>query len=573
MLTRIILCLTGLMPLLAVLAQPAQEMSKLLHAYEAYGRLSGTVWVQEGDSVLFAEAYGCADFGTQAPNQLSSVFSIGSLSKQFTAAAILHLVHQGKIDLQSPINAYLGPYASERWRKVTVHHLLSHTSGIPSLLQSGQGLDDVFPEEEAIERSALIGYFQDLKLMSKPGKRYRYNNSGYVLLAAIVEQVSGQPYGQFMQEQLFRPYGLNNTSHGAPDDQLARPHYGYAHKQGRPVPIYHESWLIGAGSIYSTVQDLARWNKMIHSEAFLTPELRHAYFSPHEATAGRNAYAYGWEVLQIDGHSYLHHDGTIMGYTCDLLYEPQTELLSIMLTNQTFEDLSLIGKSEQFVRVTNLSLLEVARGASNPGLPLPQTETKALEEGTYHFANGYPLQLAQQAGEWHIQSDSISPLTFAYEVPIALNTELRQRADRAIQSLTQKRFRKFARECDGTMKTLTYLGVIRLGMKSIMKGMGEWQRSVFYEENDRVAYFRMFCKNGTVDFSIHFNEEDKIQGIFDIDRASNSASSLPLQLKAWPVKGGLFVDGFAFGQQDLFIAVKGEGQLTLRQGSRLFESE
>lgn len=567
-----ILCLSGIAFIAS--AQPAAEMSKLLHSFEHYGRLSGAVWVQQGDSLLFADAYGCADFSSMRPNQLESVFNIGSLSKQFTAAAILHLVEDGKVDLHTPINSYLGTYSSKHWQKITVHHLLSHTSGIPSLLQSGQGLDHVFPEEEAIDLAKLIGYFRELDVLSKAGKKYQYNNSGYVLLAAIIETVSGQPYGEFMADHVFRPYGLTATQHGAPSaDELSHPHYGYAHQQGQAAPIYHESWLIGAGSIYSTVQDLARWNTLIHSTGFLNADLRELYFAPHEQTHGRNFYAYGWEVLERDGRSYIHHDGTIMGYTCDLLYEPQTRLLSIVLTNQTFEDLALIGKSERFVRETNATLLDLARGQSAEPLPLPRATAPILQKQTFVFADGYEIHLVEKDKEWYVESDSISPLVFAYELPLPLTNPLRHSAKRAAASLTGRKFRKFARECDGTMKTLSYLGVVRLGMNSIMKGMGDWERSVLFEQEGNSARFRLFCENGTVDFIIHYNEDGKIQGIFDTDRSDNSQAKLPLQLKAWPVEGGLFIDGFSFGQADVLLQGKPDGKMVFQQGTRRFESE
>ncbi|MEL6833983.1 MAG: serine hydrolase domain-containing protein [Bacteroidota bacterium] len=548
-------------------------MGRLLDAYEAYGRLSGVALVQKGDSVLLSEAYGCADYAEHLPNQVSSIFNIGSLSKQFTAAAILHLVAEGKVELHAPINSYLSNYASKRWRNVTVHHLLSHTSGIPSLLQFGHGLDHVFPEEDAISLPQLVAYFRDLKLLNRPGKKYSYNNSGYVLLAAIIESVSGKPYGAFMEEHIFQPYGLQHTSHGAPaTSMLAHPHYGYGQQQGKAAPLYHESWLIGAGSIFSTVEDLAHWNRIIHQEGFLTPTLQTAYFARHELTNGRNYYAYGWQILEQDGREYHHHDGTIMGYTCDMIYEPQTEVVSILLTNQTHEELMLMGHSEDFIRTTNFQLIKMVQGQEAIALPLPTSDIGLSLAGTYTFAEEHQFYVEENNGEWQVRTDSISPLVFVYQTPIPLSTPLRQRAARAIDGLTQKRFSRFARECDGTMKTLTHLGIVKLGMNSIMKGMGEWQNSVLFEEHNGEAKFRMFCENGTVDFSIYFNEEDKIQGIFDTS-TSPLTHTLPASIIAWPVKSGLFIDGFAYGEQDVYLQLNAEGKLVFRQGSRSFESE
>lgn len=571
--SRLLTFLLTLTSLSTLFAQADVEIARLLRAYEAHGRLSGTVLVQRSDSVLLAEAYGCADFAANAPTQLNSVFGIASLSKQFTAAAILHLVQEGSIDLQVPINAYLGNYQSDRWKKVTVHHLLSHTSGIPSLMQFGHGLDDVFPEETPIALSDLIDHFKGLKLMSKPGKKYSYNNSGYVLLAAIIETMSGMPYGEYMG-QLFERYGLSQTSHGASNsDLMAWPHYGYNQQQHKRAPVFHPSWLIGAGSIYSTVEDLALWNQIIHGEDFLTPELREAYFRKHEQTWGSNYYAYGWERLEIDGYEYIHHDGTIMGYTCDLVYEPRTKTLSILLTNQTHEPLHLMGQSEDFVRQTNRDIMEILHGKTATSLPPLRATPDQQPQTSYTFGNNYQLELVEQNDQWQIRAAAISPLSFSYENPIDLNTPLRERAARAVMGLTAKKFRRFAKECDGTMKTLTYFGVVRLGMNSIMKGMGEWQRSVLFDETDGVVRFRMFCENGSVDFSLHFNEEGKIQGIFDTGRTDKTSEQLPLRLPAQPVAGGFFIDGFSYGEEDMYLLWQDDEKVLLKQGSRSFIGE
>jgi len=557
---------------LTIFSQAAQEITNLLDAYAQHQRLSGTVLVKQGEQLIFSKAYGCSNYEISKENDLNTIFNIGSLSKQFTAAAILTLVQNNQLDLHSPINTYLGKYASKRWKKVTVHHLLTHTSGIPSLLQSGHGLDDVFPEKRVVSLAELIGYFKELKLLSNPGKKYSYNNSGYVLLAAIIEEVSGETYGDFLQKNLFETYGLQHTSHGIQySESLAFPYYNYTEQQRKKAPHYHFSWFIGAGSIYSTVLDLAKWNGIIHSDAFLTKELRQLYFEPYENAGNGKYYTYGWEIIEKKGNTFFHHDGTTFGYTCDLLYEPKTELLSIMLTNQTHESLNLLGKSEDFVRQTNFELIELVKGKKAEPLPTIQVANPNLIAGTYSFANDYQLKITKEEEVWTIASDQYSPLSLSYEYPIELNTPLRQSASRAVDGIVQKKFSKFAKEADGTMKVLTRLGLIRLGLNSIMKGMGKWERSVIYKEKDHTVYFRLFCENGAVDFFIAYNEEGKIQGIFDIDKIKYNEVEFPKTLSVYSTQQGLYLNGFAFGMEDAALIFDGSGKVIFQQLGRDFE--
>lgn len=554
----------------SLLGQKNQAITQLLDAYAQHNRLSGVALVQQDNQTVFAKAYGCANYEKSTLNEVNTIFNIGSISKQFTAAAILHLVQEGKIDLRLSINNYLGKYASKHWRKVTVHHLLSHSSGIPSLLQSEQGLDDVFPEERAISMKELISYFKDLKLLSKPGKKYSYNNSGYVLLAAMIEEVSGQSYGDFMQ-MMFERYGLKHTSHDIKEDtSLALPYYGYIEEQRQLAPKFDASWFIGAGSIYSTVTDLAKWNEVIHSDAFLNAALRELYFQKHEESGNGTYYAYGWQIMERQGKKYIHHDGTTFGYTCDLLYEPKSKTLSVILSNQTHESLYLLGKSEDFVRSTNMELMQIMQGKKKMTLPKLSTRNDKIQAGTYTFSNDYQIQISKENGTWKIHSNSFHPLLYGYEKSIELDSPTRKSAAKAVEGLTQKKFSKFTKECDGTMKVLSWLGVIRIGVNSIMKGMGRWQRSVIYHEENGTVYFRLFCENGAVDFFLSYSQQNKIQGIFDIQYIYENNQQLPETLATTPTKQGLYLNGFAYGEEDAQLIFE-ETKVLFKQFGRVID--
>lgn len=556
---------------ISINAQVQQEIANLLEGYAQYERLSGTVLVQKADKIVYENTFGCANYEQEVDNTLETIFNIGSLSKQFTAAAILHLVVDGEINLDETINQYLGIYASEKWEKVTVHHLLTHTSGIPSLMQFGQGLDDVFPEETAIPLAKLIGHFKHLKLLNKPGKKYQYNNSGYVLLAAIVEVVSGQTYGNFLQANIFGKYGLHHTSHGIKQkENLALPYYGYQKDLLKRAPIYHSSWLMGAGSIFSTIKDLAVWNQVIHSETFLTPSLRKLFFQKHEDAGNGRYYAYGWEIQERADKNFIHHDGTIFGYTCDFLYEPEAKILSIILTNKTHESLQLIGKSENFIRQTNRKLQSLFFGKKYNPLPkIRPINNNEQVAGTYNLSADYQIALFKNEGIWRVQptttsKEQFSPLAIGFQNNIPLTSEQLQKANRAVQALVKKQFWKFGKEAQTDMKILAYLGIIRLVFNGTLKGMGSMEKGVIFGKKGHSVDFRIFCEKGVIDFFLSFNDEGQIQGVFDSNRYFYADKQLPKLVRVFPTENGFFLDGFSFGEPDGEFVILANGQMNFR---------
>lgn len=551
-------------------AQPRAEIARFLEAYAQHGRLSGAVWVQQGTDTLLARGFGLADDSSPRPNDIHTVFNIGSLSKQFTAAGILTLVEQGQIDPAAPINTYLGPYASPQWEKVSVHHLLSHRSGIPSLLQGGQGLDDVMPDTQPVSLQELIGHFSALKLRSKPGKKYRYNNSGYVLLAAIIEQVSGQAYGEFMEEAVWQPAGLMETCHGVSDSsRLALPYFHYGPAHHAAVPAYHHSWLIGAGSVYSTAADLAQWMQHIHSDAFLNADLRALYTRRHSESGGDTYYGYGWQILNAEGPALLHHDGTFFGYTCDLLYDPGQDITALILTHQTHAALEQIGASEAFVRETNQTLIDLVKGGTVDPLPALTQASAAAFAGRYRHPDGTAFRVQSKAGTWHLIPDSLSLFSLRYRVPLDPETEEGQRAERAVAALATKKMRQFGRECDGTMRALTWTGLIRLGFNSIMQPFGKIERGVLFAHAPGQAAFRLFAEKGMVDFALFFDETHRIQGLFDTRQIYYDKTEAPASLEAKSIHNGLFVSGFEQGEPDIVLRLE-EQQLKVEQGKRTF---
>ncbi|MTI20090.1 class A beta-lactamase-related serine hydrolase, partial [Fulvivirga sp. RKSG066] len=170
------------------------QIQEIFEREALYQQFNGVVLVKENDSLIFEGCYHSKNenFST------TTAFDVGSITKQFTALAILQMVQQQKLNLDDPINLHLGEYGSQRWKKINIHHLLTHTSGIPSLFQTEQGLEMLMPDQASVSKSQLINHFKEAKLLFSPGEEFGYSNSGYLLLAIIIEHISGLDFVQYL---------------------------------------------------------------------------------------------------------------------------------------------------------------------------------------------------------------------------------------------------------------------------------------------------------------------------------------------------------------------------------------
>src|SRR5688572_14055196 len=250
----------------AFAATPANAIDDLITRYARLGRFSGAVLVARDGKVVHAGGYGLANREHGVPNRADTKFMLGSLAKQFTATAILKLESEGRLGVHDPIVKHLPDYPRPQGEKVRIHHLLTHSSGIPSLGRRGDGLESVDKElARPVTIDDVIAYSKNLPLLIEPGGGYRYSNTGYAILAAIVERVSGRKFEEYLRTELLAPAGLKDTGvldAGEIIAHLADGYAGFAPDVER-APYEHPSWGIGAGNAYSTVHDLLAWERAI----------------------------------------------------------------------------------------------------------------------------------------------------------------------------------------------------------------------------------------------------------------------------------------------------------------------
>lgn len=307
-----------------------QQMIAYLNQELDRGNFMGTVLVADDGHILVNEGFGLADVQTGMPNHPQTQFRLGSITKQFTAAAILKLQEQGLLDVQDPVAKYLPDYP--RGNEITIHHLLTHTAGIPNYERRPDLAEAV---QTPIALDDLIASFANQPLQFQPGQRFQYSSSGYVVLTKIIELVSGQNYADYLNRQFFTPLQMSGTGYDFLSPQLSNPATGYQITPGGPRPaiVTDSSWPSGAGALYSTVEDLYRWDRALYGGAVLSDESRKAFFAPYVDTGEGSHYGYGWEIGRTAGRSSVAHGGGIFGFAPFMARFPADDAVIIVLSN------------------------------------------------------------------------------------------------------------------------------------------------------------------------------------------------------------------------------------------------
>jgi len=302
----------------------AAKLDGYLASIVPYG-FSGALLVATDEEIILNKGYGMADRAGGLPNTAETVFSIGSITKQFTAAGIMKLEMQGKLSTTDPIGEYLDGVPEDK-AGITLHHLLTHTSGL---------VEDVGRDYDTARRDQTVKKILDLPLEFTPGEEFEYTNVGYTLLAAIIEKVSGQPYEEFLHEQLFRPAGMAFTGYRIPnwDERVIAHWYRGDIDNGTPLEKPYPYWnLMGNGGILSTTEDMYRWHLALQGNAVLSADAKKKLFTPFLKN-----YAYGWDVLQTEHGTLIEHNGgSMLGNSAEYQRYVDSDVVIVLFCNQSY---------------------------------------------------------------------------------------------------------------------------------------------------------------------------------------------------------------------------------------------
>ncbi|HUU06488.1 MAG TPA: serine hydrolase [Patescibacteria group bacterium] len=342
--------LTRLFPVILILAMSLQlaaaapvpdrklaaEIDAVMNEIYKPGEPGAAVIVRRDGRTIFRRGYGMSDLELGVKVEPDMVFRLGSITKQFTAVAVLVLAQQGKLSLRDEIGKYLPAFPIGD-KKVTIEHLLTHTSGIKSYTNMEEWLQlwrkDMTPQE-------IIDMSKDKPFEFNPGERWNYNNTGYIMLGAIIEKVSGQTYEEFIKTKIFTPLGMDHSFYDNTERVIPRRVPGYQKGNDGFVnaPYLSMTQPYAAGSLASSVDDLALWNDTVFSGKLLKKEWQDKAFTAYRLAGGESTgYGYGWFISDLRGHRCIEHGGGINGFTSYGLYLPDDRVYVAILTNSAIE--------------------------------------------------------------------------------------------------------------------------------------------------------------------------------------------------------------------------------------------
>ena len=361
-----------------------------------------SILVAKNGKPIYKEAFGMASIELNVPMKTDNVFEIGSITKQFTAIAVLMLKEQGKLNLEDDITKYLPDYPTHG-NSITIHHLLNHTSGIksytdmPSFIQEAR--TDFTPQE-------LIDTFKNEPMDFKPGEKFRYNNSGYILLGYIIEKASGETYEDFIDNHIFKPLGMSSSYYGSNLEIIMNRASGYQQvEQGFANSNYISMTIpYAAGSLMSTTSDLLKWQNALNTYKLITKASYELAIHGSTLNNGEHIdYGYGLSEMTIQGSAAISHGGGIFGYTTMGIYFPKEDIFISALSNCSCKNVTGLANKIAAIAI---------------GKPFPKVEDAVtLNEtqlnrwlGAYQFENDIVRHISLDEGKLYSQREGSTKL-------------------------------------------------------------------------------------------------------------------------------------------------------------------
>lgn len=423
-------------------SDPAQALDSLgRHAVESGATVGLGLGVYRDGEPVLSEGYGEADAenGIQATD--STVFRVGSVTKQFTAAAVLKLAEEDALSLDDPITAFLSDYP-EAGRDITVHHLLNHTAGIPSYtaMESWQEL-----MRRDLDHDEMLELFADEPLDFEPGESFAYSNSGYYVLGLVIEEASGMAYDEYLRETFLEPLDLGDTRYCWESPLIPHRARGYQREETedeestiRNADRLSMGQPYAAGALCSSVRDLARWTGALHGGDVLAPESYQRMTTAAEMPEGaRMEYAYGLILSDLEGINRIEHGGGIPGFNAQVAYYPDEELTVVALVNlngptadEVAESAARLALGVEMPEVADLPLAEEERRRYVGTYDVEVLELEVFEEDGELMAQGEGQPafrlLYQGDHEFRASFDSAVRLVFTVEEDRAESVTLHQ---------------------------------------------------------------------------------------------------------------------------------------------------
>jgi CubicO group peptidase (beta-lactamase class C family) len=544
------------------------SIDSLMQGYSFYGRFSGTILIAKDDRILYQNSFGYANKEDGIENSNSSVYGIGSVTKQFTATAVLKLAQEGKLELTDKLSDYF-PTLGETASHITIHHLLSMNSGIYEDFSRSKTYDIesvIFPKAHPISTNALVHYFGKLSSDCKPGKKYDYSNINYILLAAIIEKISGQKYGDYLTENFWKKLGMNSTAFGSEnvkENLLSKPYLGLPNQHEAP-DYWHDSWVLGAGGIFSSAEEIYRWMYNINNYNVIDSLHTQKLFKKH-AKDGNEHYAYGWQIGERKGSEYRYHGGGTLGYVCEAGFFPEHNIYMVVLTNHT-HNLMEIGRSVRLNKGIVSEIQNILFGEPFSSLPIPKWNGTISFSGNFEV-NGYDYEVIQNGKRLQITANQNSPsiLDVPFWQDLTEDTKRFKKAERIAIAFGEEDFRYVRRKAGLMLRVLVSTKKLGQIWDEITGEKGKFLGYNFYRipgVNIKSSYWvRLVHEKKEIGLRLTLNKRGKMRGMH-IDQSFSFGG--PVEVESIVIDDkSIFIDGFKYGYPDAYIIQK-EGNWILK---------
>jgi len=562
-----------------------ESINEVFESYAHYNRFIGSVLISRNDKIIYRKSFGYADAENHKKNTKNSIYNIASVTKSLTAVGIMKLVEDGKLTLETPISIYFPNFIPAFSKDITIRHLLNHSSGMQANIgridDQGNGL---MPSESPVTLNELLEGFKESKLKFEPGTGYEYNNFGYMLLAYIIENVTGQSYIDYMEQAVFKPANMRSTAVNTYKvlNQKAFPYTGLGMNEFKKLNYsIHSSWLMGEGDINSTTGDLYNFMKALENGTLLKPASVDKLYSYTQSRGVNDSeYGLGWRIENKGGEKWIHHTGLLPGTTSIIGSLPEKNIKIIILSNATSTD--LITETEfqgrnQFVDGEIIdTIIAVLQGKAPGLLPLPvkiNNLNTADFSRTYMLDSDHSLNLSKRGDNYSLETigtASWSVFTYKFSRDAKEDNKSCETALFFANAISTQNFEGLSHYANDDMKGFlgTEEGVNQLkGMWAyFIKQAGEFKSYNIYktegEEGSKTVHIRLHFEKNDIGLILGINSKNQIQGMFKDNDIRTSAIQ---KVKLTPInENEFFINGHQNdGMQDLKIKVSEKGLILI----------
>ncbi len=568
-----------------------KNINDLLESYSYYNRFVGSVLISKDNNIIYQKSFGYADKKELNKNTEKSIFSIASLSKSLTAVGILKLVEDGKLTLDAPISVYFPTFIPDYSKDITIQHLLNNSSGMEANIgrtdDNGNGL---MPEKTLVTLDELLEKFKESKLKFKPGTGYDYNNFGYLLLANIIEKISGQSYPKFMEQTVFKPTGMKNTSIAFLNtiNQKAQPYLGLGMTEFKEFNSpFHSSWLKGAADMNSTTIDLFKFMQALDNGTLLKSESKNKlYTSTQSMGVNKMASGLGWVITKKGEEKWVYNNGLLPGYASIMGTLLEKNIKIIILSNATSVN-PVVDKFQgkvTFVPEITDKIISLFQGEKINYLPIPKkikNKTSIKATKVYQLDDEHSFIIKKEGNTYSLETTGKEPwsvFTYAFSRNATENDAYSETAMFFANAMSTQNFEGLTNYSNEQMKAFvgTEEGLSQLkGMWSnFLQHSGKFiSYNIYKIEGDEVknAHIRFHFETVDIGFVLSINSDHKIQGMFMDDSVKTNHMKT---VKLIPIsKNEFFINGHRNGgMQDLKIKISKKG-LILIDDSTIFKAK